>query len=842
MNKRETLWLAYCSPQLPWACWGAPQVHDQNYRFRRAEKAFSGGRNLPNNSAEWRRKATNSAERRLILGVSTPWRPTIRQNNSAEKRLTRAWLKLWFTGVARPEAARAASGVEADRPGAGHLGAEAAGLLLCPGGGGTGQKLPRAASGRAGATTLVRKAAGDYLQALDKSLLDTTGQGLAAFGPDPEALAASQGPTRRPTLVLHQDEGSPGFALSWYILYHLKLRAVVVRDVYHREWNDIKLALKGAKCWWAVLLTTVSLNLAYGPFEGGTWFRKLVEGAEDLFARTTAADPLFCRLYEGLCKDRGMQPTGDPLEKVALLAELETSPLFEAKGKRVALNRWFSWLAAAKDQDAQWHLKLWVILHIGQGSGLYKKRDDMPVFRATAAPPRPTQTADDPTAAGRAQARATSSAASASSAPPADTEAKAPVVKDDKEVQELRGKSQNTLFLAAEVLAREGLQSLVRLVVALVNPIFDEHSQNAREIRGPEASRAWYLEAAKGRHLEVLGQVAKALEEVPTLEALGYDCHFDPARAKHLALGHPDVVKDDLQAAQASTLLCHILAARAASMTWHTEGYPGRIALLLSTNKEEQAAFLARFKADHAAFQAASELQSGDPFLKSALRGSFFHTTLGAELADLLCPKHPTASEGHQLQEAVQVALDLFGGWGQTKVVEDNFHDLREHEQRATASRQLHLARQLVISSSKGKLQEHGRAAWQTQPGPSRQHRLAPDTFLPQQHKPSVNYEDLHSRATWPAYSPQSSAGLPALLALLRDLHAADDLASAKLAWKGALLPLGTVVVPTCTAEPALSLGSPGGVTLLVWALRETTVGATKTYELCQPDPPSSRW
>eukprot|EP00969_Alexandrium_andersonii_P209281 9243033-Alexandrium_andersonii.AAC.1 len=75
-------------------------------------------------------------------------------------------------------------------------------------------KRKRVAAARSGPVQKVRKAASDYLQALDKGLADTLGAPLADFAPSATDRPHAEGPARRRTLVLCQDEGSPGFALG----------------------------------------------------------------------------------------------------------------------------------------------------------------------------------------------------------------------------------------------------------------------------------------------------------------------------------------------------------------------------------------------------------------------------------------------------------------------------------------------------------------------------------------------------------------------------------------------------------------------------------------------------
>ena len=164
---------------------------------------------------------------------------------------------------------------------------------------GAAQKAPKALSSKSGPIRAARAVSGQYIQALDKQLQDTFGTGLDAFFPTPGAATTEEeGPNRRKTLVLHQDEGSPGFAISWFLVFKLRLRCMVVRDVLHRDWNAVKQALKGSQVWWAVLLTTVTYNLTHGPWNGGGWFQKLVEGGEDIFGKLTPADP-FCEPFVG---------------------------------------------------------------------------------------------------------------------------------------------------------------------------------------------------------------------------------------------------------------------------------------------------------------------------------------------------------------------------------------------------------------------------------------------------------------------------------------------------------------------------------------------------------------
>ena len=54
------------------------------------------------------------------------------------------------------------------------------------------------------------------------------------------------------TLVLHLDEGSSAFSMTWFLTFASYLRFIAMRDIFHREWNDVRLALGDQKLWWVI--------------------------------------------------------------------------------------------------------------------------------------------------------------------------------------------------------------------------------------------------------------------------------------------------------------------------------------------------------------------------------------------------------------------------------------------------------------------------------------------------------------------------------------------------------------------------------------------------------------
>ena len=97
-------------------------------------------------------------------------------------------------------------------------------------------KQRRKATGAA-ASAQTRRASLANLRAVDNALRQADLGGLQSFVGGPPLSAA--GPLPR-TLVVHFDEASTNLAMALFLQHHLKLRMAFVRDVFHRQWNDLK--------------------------------------------------------------------------------------------------------------------------------------------------------------------------------------------------------------------------------------------------------------------------------------------------------------------------------------------------------------------------------------------------------------------------------------------------------------------------------------------------------------------------------------------------------------------------------------------------------------------------
>eukprot|EP00974_Lingulodinium_polyedra_P108104 10464124-Lingulodinium_polyedra.AAC.1 len=76
-----------------------------------------------------------------------------------------------------------------------------------------------------------------------------------------------------------------------YLLYASKARILHLKDIYHREWNDVQGAIRASGLWYAILLTSVTFNLCFGPWEGAAWMEKVAGMAKEYCAKESCSGP-----------------------------------------------------------------------------------------------------------------------------------------------------------------------------------------------------------------------------------------------------------------------------------------------------------------------------------------------------------------------------------------------------------------------------------------------------------------------------------------------------------------------------------------------------------------------
>ena len=131
-------------------------------------------------------------------------------------------------------------------------------------------------------------------------------------------------------------------------------------DPFRREWYDVRLALSYDHLWWVILMSTIVYNMPRRPWESCAYSSRMVAMAKDYSNRGSWNNQLFSALYDNMCNDISQDAIGSVAHKELIFNAFTESNAFEAKGSKVALRRWLSWIDAAHLFDPLYNSRLLV--------------------------------------------------------------------------------------------------------------------------------------------------------------------------------------------------------------------------------------------------------------------------------------------------------------------------------------------------------------------------------------------------------------------------------------------------------------------------------------------------
>ena len=183
------------------------------------------------------------------------------------------------------------------------------------------------------------------------------------------------------------------------------------------------------------------------------------------------------------------------------------------------------------------------------------------------------------------------------------------VKRGNKELEELRRRCKNTLYVCAAILCRDNLQSIIRLLYTFLTPLWTAHSDNARRIRAPEDALAFYVEQSKFGFMQPLEDTISLLHDPLTLRHVGFTMTF--SLFKKAALSDTLAAQldaEDSLAKQAVELVVHLVRFRCSSMSWHSSTWPGLLALFASDDPGDRQSALTQLSTDWKAFKDAKSI------------------------------------------------------------------------------------------------------------------------------------------------------------------------------------------------------------------------------------------
>ena len=386
------------------------------------------------------------------------------------------------------------------------------------------------------------------------------------------------------------------------------------------------------------------------------------------------------------------------------------------------------------------------------------------------------------------------------------------------------------MFVAVNLLARPELQQLVRMIYALLGPLYDSHSAHARDARSPEGALSYYVEQSRERFLDTLKTTFSLLGDLKTLGFVGFTTSFDHLKRATLPRHEEQLADEDEQAGQAWALVVGLVRHRCASMAWHSRSWPGRLALFASPSLAERKKALTWLREDWAAFNRASEYAEASDVVGKLVKQSPFQTVAVREVAEV-ADETRGATEEEVLDELKDYASAVFSGWGHSKIIEDALQRLRDREQRDTPNRRLDRVKQWSVLRDKNVIDLHKRVEQAPDEGILDDAPKLPNRLFSYVNQPvSIDATSLTQRATWPTFSAQSSQTLPSDAALLAHCHREDCWESAPGVAKTIFVPQGCVVAKPGSDEHVVCCGLVGGWAHIAWPLERVVAKSGEVW------------
>lgn len=217
-----------------------------------------------------------------------------------------------------------------------------------------------------------------------------------------------------------------------------------------------------------------------------------------------------------------------------------------------------------------------------------------------------------------------------------------------------------------------------------------------------------------------------------------------------------------------------------------------------------------------------------------------------------ICPNGCTCCLGpptHPLGATQQVEAylrQLWGGFGQSKVVEDTCQKLRSAETEEQSNKKVSLTRAWWGPSRSGALATHGRdevASSSDQSGIPAPSRAPRSLFYPPLNAKAaqasadkgVDLRKVKGKQTWPTFSPQSVRRVLAASSLLRHCWEHDCWEDGPNKWMCTLVPQGSIFKKDDSPDLLISWGHVWSTCLMAWRVVPVVVAGVTYYTLKAP-------
>ena len=455
--------------------------------------------------------------------------------------------------------------------------------------------------------TAERKATFMMMCDVENSLIGSWGKGLSTWIPmvrpwDEDMAPGGEIP---PLLVINMDQCSKNTCMAFFLEKKVRASVWCMWGNFHRRSNDVERAMALSGMIGTAYRAVGFLNVLFGAWGGGSFFRQVQETAIDIPTYFHENDKLVMLFWPSVCFDRGYAEA-DECDASARRRWLDTIPLCRSavsKGRSCSLKKWFSIILGLKEADRDWHTELFVMTVACIMNGFELDWDALhtsAIFDAMAK--KALEVGPLPRPAG-------SSADAPLVVVPKSVKQQIRAAVEEK--QKLFGKSANTFHVATKYMMDIDLCYSCRRLSIFGAPVQEEHSKWKEENVSPDASVRFLVDCATGgAWVESLRRTIGLLKDRVALRRSGLS--VDIASARATPPSESRLAVEDAMAAQIFSFVANLLTERSGSMLQYARSYPHALCGLLQASRDGQAACLAMFCEDWKAYETARRLALPD--------------------------------------------------------------------------------------------------------------------------------------------------------------------------------------------------------------------------------------
>lgn len=432
-----------------------------------------------------------------------------------------------------------------------------------------------------------------------------TGEGLSQYQ-QPADKSLRDHPSKWPRLCLSLDQESSNICAAGYLDRALNLCLEKWWDLPHGCWRDIIASLKVAGLWSCTLVCLIGYNCPMGPWTDDARYHQCVGAMQHLMQ---GGNPHRCPLFQGMFADLHAEMiadgfTPDPAAsdaETAVWNELARNTVWENKGDKVSLNRFMGVTKKASVECRHWFRRGFAYTYLCLEAGFF----------------------------GGAKFRRLMQKDPLAGAPGSSTSAKR--ITDVEKT--LRSACANTVVIAALVYSNTDFLFKQKIIVGLVAPLHDWHSQQVKACRSASGTQVFLADQVTGGFLQTLSQVAAVTQNAGELARMGFALPVKPLGARSGADDlMRDIVRENEFAVELGTLALSLIGHRAKRCAFFLRGWPGRSAAFLAGGNVAKK-HMSEFQKDIAAYDLLKDLEL--PQAAPILERSTFDTCAVQQLRHL---------------------------------------------------------------------------------------------------------------------------------------------------------------------------------------------------------------